>query len=188
MPSNEISSSKPLEPEREDEHYDTPTIWLHWLTASLVAFLWIIGQVTGWLPRGPFRSGVWSTHVVLGFLLSLVLAIRILWRVGPGKDLPPADGGVLNWLAKGTHYALYLLLLAVVVLGVANASYRGYSLYGVLTVPRFGTGDPATEDIINTCHEWAANLTVLVAFFHAAAAISHRYIWRDPVLQRMLPP
>ena len=139
------------------------------------------------LPRGPFRSGVWSTHVVLGLILALVLAMRILWRAGFGNALPPADTGVLRWVAKGTHHALYLLLLAVVVLGIANASYRGCDLYGVLTVPRFGNGDPAIERSINTLHEWAANLVVLIALCHAAAALGHQYIWRDRLLQRMRP-
>jgi cytochrome b561 len=101
--------------------------------------------------------------------------------------LPPADAGVLHLLAKGTHYALYLVLIAVVILGIANASYMGFDLYGVLTMPRFGNGDPATERSINTLHEWAANLVVLIAFFHAAAALGHQYIWRDRLLQRMRP-
>jgi cytochrome b561 len=187
MPIGGISSSEPLGVVQKDQRYDLTTIWLHWMTVVLVAILWILGQVTGWLPRGPFRLGVWSTHVVLGLTLVLVLATRILWRAGFGSALPPADTGVLHWLAKGTHHALYLLLVAVVILGIANASYMGFDLYGVLTMPRFGNGDPATERSINTLHEWAANLVVLIAFFHAAAALGHQYIWRDRLLQRMRP-
>jgi cytochrome b561 len=187
MTSSRVFSSEPHRVVEGDQHYDRTTIWLHWATVTLVAVLWILGQVTGWLPRGPFRLGVWSTHVVLGLTLALVLAIRILWRAGFGSALPPADTGVLQWLAKGTHYALYLLLLAVVILGIANASYMGFDLYGVFTMPRFGNSDPATERSINTLHEWAANLLVLIAFCHAAAALGHQYIWRDRLLQRMQP-
>ena len=171
----------------KDHHYDSITIWLHWLTVALVATLWILGQVTGWLPRGPFRLGVWSTHVVLGLVLAIVLATRIIWRGGFGSALPPADIGVLHWVAKGIHYTLYVLLFAVVVLGIANASYRGYDLYGIGTMPRFGNGDPATQRSINALHEWAANLVVIIASFHAAAALGHQYIWRDYLLERMRP-
>jgi cytochrome b561 len=172
---------------QSDQCYDSTTIWLHWLTVALVAILWTIGQVTDWLPRGPFRLGVWSTHIVLGLILAVVLTTRILWRAGFGSALPPADTGVLQWLAKGTHYALYLLLVAVVVLGITNATYSGYDLYGVLTIPQLGNGDRATQRSINTLHEWAANLLVLTAFFHAAAALGHQYIWHDRLLQRMRP-
>ena len=187
MPIRGAASSEPLGVVQKDQRYDSTTIWLHWLTAALVAMLWVLGQVTGWLPRGPFRLGVWSTHVVLGLTLALVLAMRILWRARFGSALPPADTGVLHRLAKGTHHALYLLLLAVVILGIANASYMGFDLYGVLTMPRVGNGAPATEHGINTLHEWAANLVVLVALFHAAAALGHQYFWRDHLLQRMRP-
>jgi cytochrome b561 len=130
---------------------------------------------------------VWSTHVVLGLTLAVVLAMRILWQASFGRALPPADTGVLQWLAKGTHYTLYLLVLTGVVLGIVNASYMGFDLYGVLTVPRLGDGDPSTERSIDTLHEWAANLLVVIAFFHAAAALGHQYIWGDRVLQRMRP-
>jgi cytochrome b561 len=87
----------------------------------------------------------------------------------------------------GTDYALYLLLLVVVILGIANASYKGFNLHGVLTMPRFGNGDPATERSIDTLHEWAANLVVFIAFLHAAATLGHQYIRRDRLLLRMRP-
>jgi cytochrome b561 len=187
MPRTAASAAPPHGGVQPDEHYDMATIWLHWLTVALVATLWSLGQVAGWLPRGPFHSAVWSTHVMLGLLLALVLATRIIWRAGYGRVLPPADRGLLHWLAKGTHYALYLLLSAVVILGIANASYRGFDLYGVWAMPRFGHGIPATERSINTLHEWAANLLVLVALGHAAAALGHQYFWRDHLLERMRP-
>jgi len=173
---------------QQHAQFDPVTIWLHWSTAALVAILWAIGQVTGWLPHGPFRASLWSTHVVLGLVFALVLAGRILWRASAGRELPPADPGVLNWFAKGTHYALYLLLIAAAGLGIANAAYRGYDIYGLVTLPRFGSGDQEIERAINSGHEWTANLIVLVAFFHAAAALGHQYIRRDHLLERMHLP
>jgi cytochrome b561 len=115
----------------------------------------------------------------------VALAIRIGWRATFGVVLPPADAGVLDRLAKGTHYAVYLLLVAVVVLGIVNACYRGYELYGVLRLPQFGGADPGTQTRINWWHEWVANLTVLIAFCHAGAALGHQYVWRDHLLDRM---
>ena len=91
MPVEGVSRSPPRAHAPRDEHYDTATIWLHWSTAALVTILWTLGQVIGWLPRGPFRSGLWSTHLVLGLILALPLAMRILWRASYGSALPPAD-------------------------------------------------------------------------------------------------
>lgn len=170
-----------------DERYDRTTIWLHWATVGLIAVLWVIGQTADWVPRGPLRTSVWSVHVVLGFIAGFVLLTRVAWRAHFGRDLPPVDKGPLHAVAKATHYLLYGLLAAVVLLGLVDASYRGFSLFGMWSVPQFGTGDAATRRSINEWHELAANLTVLVAVAHAAAALVHHYLWRDRLLKRMMP-
>jgi cytochrome b561 len=121
---------KPTAPRSTDGRYDLPTIWLHWTTAGLIAVLWVIGQTADWAPRGPFRTGLWSIHVVLGFITGFVLLTRVAWRAHFGRVLPPADTGALYAAAKATHYALYVLLAAVVVLGIINASYRGFNVFG----------------------------------------------------------
>lgn len=170
-----------------DGHYDPATVWLHWATVAFVVALWVIGQTTDWLPRGPLRNGLWAIHVVLGFALGFVLITRIAWRAHFGRVLPPADTGALHAIAKATHYTLYLLLAAVILTGIVNASYRGFNLFGLWSVPQFGTGDAATRRSINEWHELAANLTLLVAFVHAVAALVHQYVWRDHLLNRMKP-
>lgn len=171
----------------EIKRYDPTTIWLHWLTVGLIVVLWLIGQTADLAPRGPFRTGLWSVHVVLGFAMGFVLLTRVAWRAHFGRILPPADTGVLYAIAKVTHYALYILLGAVVVLGIANALYRGFNLFGIWSLPQVGTNDTATRHTINGWHELAANLTVLVACLHGAAALVHQYVWRDHLLERMKP-
>lgn len=129
----------------------------------MIAVLWVIGQTAYWVPRGPFRTGVWSVHVVLGFITGLVLLTRVTWRAYFGRDLPPVDTGALHAIAKATQHLLYGLLAAAVLLGLVDASYRGFDLFGMWSVLQFGTGDAATRRSINEWHELAANLTVLVA-------------------------
>ena len=165
--------------------YDPTTIWLHWITVGFIAALWVIGQTADWAPRGPFRTSLWSVHVVLGCATAFVLLTRIAWRVHLGRVLPPADTGVLYVVAKATHYTLYALLGVVVLLGIADALYRGFNLFGLWSLPQVGTGDAATRRAINEWHELAANLTVLVALLHAGAALIHKYVWRDQLLDRM---
>jgi cytochrome b561 len=149
--------------------------------------MWAIGQTADLVPRGPARTGLWSVHVLLGLTTGLVLLTRVAWRAHFGRVLPPADTGILYAIARATHYALYILLGAVVLLGIVDALYRGFNLFGVWSVPQFGTGDAATRRSINEWHELAANLTVLVAGMHATAALLHQYVWRDRLLERMKP-
>jgi cytochrome b561 len=88
-------------------------------------------------------------------------------------------------IAKLTHYALYVLLGVVVVAGIVDASYRGFNVFGLWSVPQFGSGDAATRHSINEWHELAANVLMLVAAVHALAALGHHYVWRDRLLDRM---
>ncbi len=165
--------------------YDRTTIALHWTTALLVVALWILGQTADWFPDGPVNTGLWSTHVVLGFALTGVLVWRIAWRSGGGRALPAADQGVLHTLAKATHYGLYLLLVVIVVLGIVNAFVRGYSIYGLFHLPQ--VGDRAWRRPITQWHGLAANIVLALAAFHAAAALVHHYVLRDGLVARMMP-
>ena len=165
--------------------YDRTTIALHWITATSVIVLWIIGQTADWIPDGPANTAYWSVHVVLGFVLAAVLAWRIGWRATAGRRLPAAANGILRVIAKATHYLLYALLLVVVVLGIINAFVRGYNLFDLVSLPQLG--DRAWRRPITQWHGLAANVLLGLALFHAAAALVHHYLWKDGVLGRMLP-
>jgi cytochrome b561 len=166
-----------------DTNYDPITIALHWTTALLVVVLWTIGQTADWIPRGPVRGSYWSVHVALGFILVAVLIGRIAWRIGKGRRLSRAESGVLGLLAEAMHYALYLLLLVVVSLGMAAAFVRGFSLFGLVNLPQIGAPDLRRPSL--QWHELAANLLLAFAAAHALAALGHHYVRRDGVLRRM---
>ncbi|MGY2051198.1 cytochrome b [Methylobacterium sp. JK268] len=163
--------------------YDTTTIVLHWLTALLVATLWGLGQTNDWWPRGPLRTGLWSTHVLLGLVLTATLLTRVVWRIGPGRALPSAHDGPLRFVERSTHTGLYLLLIAVAGLGIADALVRGFVLFGTIPLPQVGDRDWRRP--IHHWHELAANTVVIVAGLHAAAGLFHHYARRDGVLRRM---
>src|SRR5271166_2025350 len=166
-------------------HYDSTTIGLHWTSAFLVVALWIIGQIADLFPKGVYQTNVWSIHVALGFALAAVLIWRIVWRFTGRRRLPAADSGVLQILAEASHYALYLLMLTTVALGIVNAFVRGYSLFDIASLPQFG--DKELKKPITEWHGLAANLLLVLAFVHTAAALAHHYVLKDGVLLRMAP-
>jgi cytochrome b561 len=171
--------------DNSSSHYDSTTIGLHWTTAFLVLALWIIGQVGNLFPKGVYQTNIWSIHVALGFALATVLIWRIVWRLTGRRRLPAADSGVLHILAEASHYGLYLLLLATVALGVVNAFVRGFSLFDIASLPQFG--DKELKDPITEWHGLAANLLLVLAALHTAAALAHHYVLRDGLLMRMVP-
>jgi cytochrome b561 len=170
---------------RRTDSYDGVTISLHWITALLVVVLWVIGQTADSFPKGAFQSAYWSTHVVLGFVLVFVILYRVGWRATAGRRLPRVDPVPLHILAKATHYGLYLGLAIVLVLGLANAFVRGYHIYGLFQLPQLGDKDLRRP--ITHWHGLAANVVLILAGFHALAALGHHYLLRDGILRRMMP-
>jgi cytochrome b561 len=170
---------------RPAARYDNGTIALHWLTVVLVLGLWLVGTfLEDLVPKGALRSGIWSAHFDLGFVLTALVVALLVWRRAGGRRLPVEDPGPLHRLAKATHAALYALLLVIVGLGIANAFVRGVSL-GPVSLPQLG--DPGWRRPLTHWHGFAANLLMALALFHAAAALVHHYLWHDAVLRRMLP-
>jgi cytochrome b561 len=165
--------------------YDRGTVALHWAVASLVGLLWVIGRLTGLLPKGPLRVDIWSIHALLGFVLAALIVGRIGWRLFCGRRLAPPTTGPARAASATVHGLLYVLMVTIAVLGVLNVFGHGFPLFGAWSFPRFWHGPFQRQ--INEWHDLAANLIAAVAALHAAAALFHHYVLRDGVLRRMVP-
>lgn len=167
--------------------YDSATIALHWITAALVVLCWLSIQISDVFGHGAFEQAVVSSHVSMGVALTVVIAARLIWRLTSGRSLPGADSGLMELAARATHYALYLLVGAILVLGFATLWARGADIWGLISI----TGaDPTHTGLARTTrglHGLAANAILVLAGLHAAAALFHHYVLRDGVLRRMLP-
>jgi cytochrome b561 len=168
-----------------DPRYDRLTIALHWTTAVLVLLAWTNAMAIDWFPKGPLRVDARSTHIVLGALLACVVAMRLAWRVTQGRHLSLAEAGALGVAAKASHWGLYALLVATLVLGAFNAWVRGESLFGIVGIPAFDAGNKALRGQVQELHGLFANLLLALAGLHACAALWHRYWRRDAVFGRM---
>lgn len=174
----------------DPEHYDRVEIALHWTTAAFVVVLWLLGQGWGFLPRGSDgRHALQDLHVSLGLLFTAVLAARILWRIGPGRRPLPAGSGIAEAAAKLVHYALYVLLAAQIVLGWLWrwANHDPLSLFGLPAIPTPVAFTKTQQHLFGNLHGTIANVILILAGLHAAAALFHHFALRDGVLRRMLP-
>jgi cytochrome b561 len=176
---------QPLNP--VSTRYDNTTIAFHWATVILIVEQWLGAQIIDWFPRGALRVDARSVHITCGVLLAVILLGRISWRLSGGRRLPLADGRLLSVVAKATHWGLYALMAAMVLVGMALTWTRGDSLFNLFTLPAFDPGNHALADEVQDVHATIGWIIIAVAGLHAAAALFHRYVWRDGVLARMLP-
>lgn len=148
---------------------------------------WLIAQVIDLFPRGMPRIEVRSAHIAFGACLALLLVARLFWRTTRGRALPPVDRAVSLILAKGTHFTLYALLVAITIVGFFLVWVRGDNLFGLFAIPAFDPGNQTLRHNVGELHGALATLILVVAGLHALAALIHHFLWRDGVLQRMAP-
>ena len=82
-----------------------------------------------------------------------------------------------------------MLLAATPILGVLLQFARGEALplFGVTEIASPWVRDRAFASSLKDVHETLAMILMILAAFHALAAIVHHWLWRDRTLARMLP-
>ncbi len=167
----------------------------HWATALLVALQIAFGLVMVY--EGP-EPNIWATlaerfelydsHKVLGVALLALAFARLFNRAARGVPAPLE--GLPAWqriAAAGGHTLLYLLLIAVPLLGWIGISlYPALTVFGHAKLPALTAPDRAASEIVLFWHAWAAFALAGLALAHAAIALHHHFVRRDRTLLRML--
>lgn len=163
----------------------------HWLTVVLVAVAWILKLFGDDLPKGPQRDAGLFVHITAGLAVIILLVVRLAWNLfNPPPSAAPTTLGIwLVRLGQAAHYLLYALLIAVPVAGIVLQFARGESIpiFGLSEIASPWIKDRAFSGSVKEVHEVLAHSLVVVAGFHAAAALIHHWILRDQTLARMLP-
>mgnify|MGYP001435655093 CR=1 FL=1 len=164
---------------------------VHWLTALLVIAGWLLGQFGDALPKGTSRDFGFLMHMTLGQCVFVLLVVRLVWRFANPPPPPEATpfGKLVEMAAKVSHVTLYVLLVAVPFLGIIVQLKRGHDLplLGIYDFVSPWPADRAVARTMLTLHAYLANSLLILAGFHACAAIVHHHMWRDRTLTRMLP-
>jgi len=123
-------------------------------------------------------------HLSIGALLLLLAVLRTGWALSQLPNRPRHDPATA-WLVKGGHLALYLAMLALPVTGVLYMLGNGYGLE-VFGTPLAAKGDEiAWMAALGSLHSPLAWLLLMLLAGHIGAALYHRLVKRDDILQRM---
>lgn len=175
---------------------DTPERWgtitqlLHWGVAALVFALVALGWIAHLAPLTPAKITLFYWHKSLGmFALALVL-VRLGWRIG--NRPPPLPGDLSRHqrvLARGTHLALYTLIIAAPLSGwlIDSASGIPFQIFWTLPLPAISPVSAGLEHLFELIHLAVFCALALLVVGHIGAALRHQFILRDGVLARMLP-
>jgi len=152
--------------------YSGVQIGLHWAVALLIAANYFISDGMGdaldaHLAGDPVLGLTPVWHVWAGTLLLALVLVRIVVRVTTGAPAAQGPKTLATKAADLGHLVLYLLMLAVPVLGA---------------ITWFGKTD-STGDL----HVLVMNVLMIVILGHAAVAIFHHYVLKDRILSKMTP-
>ena len=173
---------------------------LHWLSALVIGFGLAHGYwMANLLQPREARLPHYVFHSAVMLYLGLLIALRIVWRIGePTPELP---AGTARWeriVAHAAHTALYVLVIAVLITGFMNwsafparfnpqrAADMVIRLFGFWPVP--AVHDTLSRDVFKFWEEGhrllSFGLAGLVAA-HVAAALRHAVGKRNGVMRRM---
>jgi cytochrome b561 len=175
---------------------NTTTSWgslaraLHWILGiAIIAMLAYGWWFNHFAPR-PVRFFHRSIHADVGYMILLLMAVRLIWRaINPVPALPAGSPLWERMLAKANHWALYGVTMLVAFLGWAHSGAHkpDYAdFFGLFRVPQFTTNNKANADLYEDWHIYAAYVLMALVALHLLAAVVHRFVRKDAVVTRMV--
>ena len=162
---------------------------LHWLMAiCLLAMLFIgVGMVSTIMPK---YLGLVSIHKSLGIAILVLALIRLVVRLRYGAPALPAGlPAPMKLAAQLSHYAFYLLMIGMPLIGWGMLSAAAYPVvvFGSVRLPSILPQSDSLHALL-----WGAHFYLAFAFFalillHVAAALFHALVRRDGVFEAMAP-
>lgn len=180
--------------------YGTVAMTLHWIIAALIITNLYLGLSFDDYPRGSHTLFVLvQLHKSIGLTVLMLSVLRLIWRlVNPVPPLPADMNPALRALARGTHYLLYFLIVAIPLSGwlFVSANLRGLPTmyFGLFRWPYFWflSGLPhAAKQVwshnLFAVHTYLAWSAIVLVVIHVCGALYHQFFRRDEILKRMLP-
>ncbi len=163
---------------------------LHWLVAVLIVANLGLGLTMVGMPGiTPTKLRYFNWHKWVGVTVFGLVVLRIAWRLW---HRPPAlPDSMPRWerrAAATSHAALYVLMFALPLSGYFYSLAVGFPVVylGLFPLPVLIEADPALKEPLVALHHALAWAMLVLLLVHVGAALKHRFVDHDDVLQRML--
>jgi cytochrome b561 len=167
-----------------------PTIVLHWGTVAAILIAVAAIYLREATEDKALRQVLLDLHRQLGVLILAAVAVRLTVRYWVGlADHSAGMPALLLWAAGCAHVVLYVMLIALPVLGWAASNAHGVDVtfLGLVQMPALVAANSDFADQLDDLHKWGAYALGALVAAHASAALWHHFVRRDAVLASMLP-
>jgi cytochrome b561 len=161
---------------------------LHWLIFLLLAVQYAIGSIMPHIGRKTLNEGWVSWHFSVGAAILFFIIIRLVWRLLHPVPQSATFSPVERVISGLTHWALYLLVLVMTLLGWAATNSRGWdvNLFGLVTLPKISPTGSEWGHECGDIHNVLVYVLLGFILLHVAAAAWHYFFKRDQTVARML--
>ncbi|MDO4906149.1 MAG: cytochrome b [Lautropia sp.] len=166
------------------KYYGVITRFLHWSMAAGFAFLLFTALAWTFAEDQPWTKGLMYYHKSVGFILMVLIVLRVIWAVINHARRPPSD----SLAAKVGHLALYALMFVVPLVAMIRqyGGARGpLEVFGVQIMQGSPTPIKWMIDVGSNFHSNLAWILFALAIGHILMVPIHRMRGND-VLPRML--
>lgn len=168
------------------ERYGRVTRILHWAMALLLAWQFTSALTHFLAEDSALDELLWGTHKSVGFLLMLLIVVRVLWALLNLRRRPPA----ISTAARVGHVVLYVLMLVVPIVALLRqyGSGREFSPFGIPLMPGFDESLKITwmTDLGSNFHSLLGYVLLVLALGHIAFALKHYFAGERHITDRIL--
>ncbi len=168
------------------KRYNTTMVVLHWLLAIFIFGAIFMGAfvLDEMDSSNPQKVLLLKLHIIVGVVILLLTLWRLYVRLTTPQPAPVASiNKLMDVVATGVHYLLYLLTILTVLAGITlavSADLPAVLLNHAAELPK------DYEDFLaHEVHEVFANLLLLTILLHTAASLFHQFILKDGLMSRM---
>jgi cytochrome b561 len=160
---------------------------LHWLIAICVlAMLFIgVGMVS---TIAPIHLTLIALHRPLGIAILVLALVRLVLRLRYGAPALPADlPKRMKLAAHLSHYAFYLVMIGMPIIGWGMLSAAGYPIvmFGGWRLPAILPHSDRLHTLLWDAHFYLAFAFFALILLHVAAALFHGLVRHDGVFETM---
>jgi cytochrome b561 len=167
--------------------YTTTQRLLHWTIFSLIAAQYAVGSIMPHIGRNTQDEGWVNWHLSIGAAVLFFVFVRLMVRIARPVALLDTGPKWQRQLASATHVTLYVLIVAMCLLGWAAASSRGWDviLFGFIPLPSLAAKGSAWAHSAGDVHDILLYVLLVPIALHMFAAFYHQFVLRDRLLDRM---
>lgn len=168
------------------KRYNTTMVVLHWVLAISILGAIVLGAVVlDEMDSGhPQKILLLKLHIIVGIGILLFTLVLLFVRFRTLQPAPVVSNNkLMDKLAPGVHYLLYLLTILTVLAGLAlaiSANLPSVLLNHIGELPK-----NYDDYLAHEVHDVFANLLLYTIVLHTAAALYHQFILKDGLLSRM---